>query len=110
MKKNLMCRIVKVVTLLLAPFLAQGCAREKSFDVEALATGGYLIRGSASTWRDPAGAAYTRATQDAEKFCRHEGRVAKIKEVKRSSNDDLVMEVVDAEFDCISFKPPRATH
>jgi hypothetical protein len=103
-------RIVKVLTLLVAPLLVQGCAREKSFDFEALATGGYLIRASASSWRDPAGTASARATQDAEKFCRHEGRVAKIKEVKPSSNDTLVMKVVEVQFDCIASVLLRSGH
>ena len=105
-----MPRSIKFLTLFLGSLLAQGCAREKSFDIEQLATGGYVVRASASTWREPAGTANMRATQDAEKFCRREGRAAKIKEVKRSNSEGLIMESVEVEFDCVSSTPLRANH
>lgn len=105
-----MPRIVKLQTVLLSFLLALGCARQNIFDIEPLATGGYLIRANASTWREPVGAANMRATQDAEKFCRREGRMAKIKEVKRSNSEALIMENVEVEFDCISSAPMLANH
>ena len=103
-----MPRTLKFLTPLIALLLAQGCAREKSFDIEPLATGGYIIRASASTWREPVGAANIRATQDAEKFCRREGRAAKIKEAKPNATPGFVMEAAEVEFDCVLSAPLRA--
>ena len=87
-----------------------GCAHEKIYDIELLATGGYLVRTTASTWSEPAGTAASRATLDATKYCRHQGREVKIIALKTKTGNSSLTEVAEAEFDCISFARTRTTH
>ena len=92
---------------LLTLLLIQGCAHEKIYDIEQIATGGYIARGVATTWSEPAGTAATRATRDATKYCQHEGREVKIKALKTHPGNSSLSEVAEAEFDCAPL-PSRA--
>ena len=104
-----MSQIKKIFFFSLAPLLIEGCAHEKIYDVEPVATGGYIMRGRASTWSEPAGTAASRATQDATKYCQHEGREIKIKTLKTRPGNSSLSEVAEAEFDCVSSTPTRAS-
>lgn len=92
---------------MLTLLLIQGCAQIKIYDIEQIATGGYIARGLASTWSEPAGTAASRATQDATKYCQHEGREVKIKALKTHPGNSSLSEVAEAEFDCAPL-PSRA--
>ena len=93
----------------LALCIIQGCAHEKIYDLEQIATGGYIMRATATTWSEPAGTAASRATQDATKYCRHEGRVVKIKALKAGEGNSSFTEIAEVEFDCVSSAPMRST-
>ena len=90
------------------PLFIQGCAHEKIYDVEQIATGGYIMRGLASTWSEPAGTAANRATLDATKYCKHEGQDVKIKSLKTHPGNSSLTEIAEAEFECVSPAPVRA--
>ena len=105
-----MPRTIKFLTLLLAFLLMHGCAHVKVYDIEQIATGGSIMRATASTWSEPAGTAARRATQDATKYCQHEGREVKIKALKTQPGNSSVTEVAEAEFDCVSSTPTRSSH
>ena len=97
-----MSQLKKIFFALPALLLIQGCAHEKIYDVEPVATGGYIMRGVASTWSEPAGTAANRATLDATKYCKHEGRDVKIKTLETHPGNSSLTEVAEAEFDCVS--------
>ena len=100
--------LIKIFVVFFVVALGEGCSREKSFDLEPLASGGYIIRATASNWREAAGTARERVLQDAAKYCRTSGREAKIKEIKIHSNSSGILETAEAEFDCPPL-PSRAT-
>ena len=104
-----MSKFKKIFFLSLAPLLIQGCAQIKIYDIEQIATGGYIARGVASMWSEPAGTAASRATQDATKYCQHEGREVKIRAVKTHPGNSSLTEIAEAEFDCapLSSRAPR---
>ena len=102
-----MSQFKKIFFVSVVLLLIQGCAHEKIYDIEQIATGGYIARGLASTWSEPAGTAASRATQDATKYCQHEGREVKIKALKTHPGNSSLSEVAEAEFDCAPL-PSRA--
>ncbi len=104
-----MSQIKKIFFLSLTLLLIQGCAHEKIYDIEQIATGGYIARGLASTWSEAAGTAASRATRDATKYCQHEGREVKIKALKTHHGNSSLSEVAEAEFDCapLASRAPR---
>ena len=104
-----MWRIKKIFFVSVLLLLIQGCAHEKIYDIEQIATGGYIARGLASTWSEPAGTAASRATRDATKYCQHEGREVKIKALKTHPGNSSLSEVAEAEFDCapLASRAPR---
>ena len=102
-----MSQLKKFFLALPALLLIQGCAHEKIYDIEQIATGGYIARGVASIWSEPAGTAASRATLDATKHCQHEGREVKIKALKTHPGNSSLSEVAEAEFDCAPL-PSRA--
>jgi hypothetical protein len=95
-----MAQLKKIFFALPALFLIQGCAHEKIYDIEQIATGGYIARGVASTWSEPAGTAAGRATREATKYCQHEGREVKIRGLKTHPGNSSLTEIAEAEFDC----------
>lgn len=68
------------------------------------------MRTTASTWNEAAGTAASRATQDATKYCRHEGREVKIIALNTKMGDSSLTEVAEVEFDCISSARTRTNH
>ena len=102
-----MSQIKKIFFIFVVLPLIEGCAHEKIYDIEQIATGGYIARGLASTWSEPAGTAASRATRDATKYCQHEGREVKIKALKTHAGNSSLSEVAEAEFDCAPL-PSRA--
>ena len=104
-----MSQLKKIFFLSLALLLIQGCAQIKIYDIEQIATGGYIARGLASTWSEPAGTAASRATRDATKYCQHEGREVKIKALKTHPGNSSLSEIAEAEFDCapLASRAPR---
>ena len=102
-----MWRLKKIFFVSVLLLLIQGCAHEEIYDIEQIATGGYIARGLASTWSEPAGTAASRATRDATKYCQHEGREVKIKALKTHPGNSSLSEVAEAEFDCAPL-PSRA--
>ena len=86
---------------IVAALCALGGCSQKLPPLEPLPEGGNLIRASASTLLDPAGAAQARAEQDAVKFCRRDGRLAKVREVKTELNRDFNRETAELVFDCV---------
>ena len=104
-----MLQFKKIFSLSLALLLIQGCAHEKIYDIEQIATGGYIARGLASTWSEAAGTAASRATQDATKYCRYEGREVKIRAIKTHPGISSLTEIAEAEFDCapLASRAPR---
>lgn len=106
--KYCMQSLIKIFVVIFAAALAEGCSRERSFDLEPLATGGYIIRATASNWREAPGTARERVLQDTAEYCRISGREAKIKEIKIHSNSSGILETAEAEFDCPPL-PSRAT-
>lgn len=78
-----------------------GCT-QRFIDVEPLPDGGYLVRSSASTLSEPAGTVNSRVTQEATKFCRRDGRIAKVREIKTQTDSLFGKETAEAEFECTS--------
>ena len=96
-----MSHLKQIAGIVCALAFTQGCAREKSFNVEQLATGGYLVHAQASVMGEPPDTATRRAAEDAEKFCKLEGRRANIKTLTQSGRNFLnTTNFAEAEFDC----------
>ena len=103
-----MSQLKKIFFVSVALLLIEGCAHEKIYDVEPIATGGYIMRAAASSWSEPAGTAASRATLDATKYCRHEGREVKIRAIKTHPGNSSLSEIAEAEFECVSSAPLRS--
>ena len=103
-----MSQLKKFFLALPALLLIQGCAHEKVYDIEQIATGGYIARGVASIWSEPTGTAASRATQDATKYCKREGREVKIRGMKTHPGNSSLSEIAEAEFDCAPITSSRS--